>query len=86
MQENFKDGQQKSLNIEFTLVWKADRRKATVWMLSPFRFFEVPWAVAHLCPWNTPGKNIEVACHSLLQGIFPTQGWNPGLLYYGRGL
>ena len=30
-----------------------------------FRFF---------CPWNTPGKNTGVGCHSLLQGIFPTQG------------
>ena len=25
------------------------------------------------------GKNIGVGCHSLLQGIFPTQGSNPGL-------
>ena len=28
---------------------------------------------------NSPRKNTEVGCHSLLQGIFPTQGWNPGL-------
>ena len=29
--------------------------------------------------WNSPGKNTGVlACHSLLQGIFPTQGLNPG--------
>ena len=27
-----------------------------------------------------PGKNIGVGCHSLLQGTFPTQGWNSGLL------
>ena len=26
-----------------------------------------------------PGKNIEVGCHALLQGIFPTQDLNPGL-------
>ena len=26
------------------------------------------------CPWNFPGKNAGVGCHSLLQGIFPTQG------------
>ena len=26
-----------------------------------------------LCPWNSPGKNTGVGCHSLLQGIFPTQ-------------
>ena len=32
-----------------------------------------------LCPWNSPGKNTRVGCHSLLQGIFPTQGSNPGL-------
>ena len=29
---------------------------------------------------NSPGKNTEVDCHSLLQGIFLTQGSNPGLL------
>ena len=27
------------------------------------------------------GKNTGVGCHALLQGIFPTQGSNPGLLY-----
>ena len=32
-----------------------------------------------LCPWNSPGKNTGVGCHSLLHGIFPTQGSNPGL-------
>ena len=32
-----------------------------------------------LCPWNSPGKNTAVGSHSLLQGIFPTQGSNPGL-------
>ena len=31
------------------------------------------------CPWNFPGKNTGVVCHFLLQGIFPTQGSNPGL-------
>ena len=30
-------------------------------------------------PWNSPGKNTEVGSLSLLQGIFPTQGLNPGL-------
>ena len=24
---------------------------------------------------DSPGKNTEVGCHALLQGIFPTQGW-----------
>ena len=29
-----------------------------------------------LCPWDSPGKSTGVVCHALLQGIFPTQGWN----------
>ena len=32
-------------------------------------------------PWNSPGQNNGVGSHSLLQGTFPTQGWNPGLLH-----
>ena len=32
-----------------------------------------------LCPWDCPGKNTEVDCHFLLQGIFPTQGSNQHL-------
>ena len=32
-----------------------------------------------LCPWDSPGKNSAVGCHALPQGIFPTQGSNPGL-------
>ena len=30
---------------------------------------------------DSPGKNTGVGCHALLQGIFPTQRWNPGLLH-----
>ena len=29
-------------------------------------------------PWNCPGQNTGVGSFSLLQGIFPTQGSNPG--------
>ena len=29
---------------------------------------------------HSPGKNIGVGCHARLQGIFPTQESNPGLL------
>ena len=35
-----------------------------------------PWTKS---PWDFPGKNTGVGCHFLLQGIFPTQGSNPGL-------
>ena len=34
-----------------------------------------------LCPWNSPGKT-GVGSHSLLQGIFLTQGANLGLLHW----
>ena len=27
-----------------------------------------------LCPWDSPGKNTEMGCHSLPQRIYPTQG------------
>ena len=35
-----------------------------------------------LCPWDSLDKNTGVGSHSLLQGIFRTQGLNLGLLYY----
>ena len=41
--------------------------------LSPARLF---------CPWDSPGKNTGVGCHSLLQGILPTQESKPGLLHF----
>ena len=42
-----------------------------------------PWTVALQIPlpWNSPGKNIGVGCHCLLQGIFLTQGLNLSILY-----
>ena len=35
-------------------------------------------------PWNSPGQNTGVGSLSLLQGIFPTQGSNLGLLHRRR--
>ena len=32
-------------------------------------------------PWDSPGQDTGVGSLSLLQGIFPTQGSNPGLLH-----
>ena len=42
--------------------------------------------VAQSCPtfWNSSGQNTGVGSLSLLQGIFPTQGSNPGLPHCGR--
>ena len=44
--------------------------------VQPYRL----WPARLLCPWNSPSKNTGVGCHSLLQGVFPTQGTNPCLL------
>ena len=46
------------------------------------QLFATLWTVAcqSPCPWDSPGKNIGVGCHALLQGIFLTQGLNPCLL------
>ena len=35
-------------------------------------------------PWNSPGQNTGMGSLSLLQGIFPTQGSNPGLPHCRR--
>ena len=41
------------------------------------------WTIFHQVPLSMdfPGKNTGVGCHFLLQGIFPTQGSNPNLLF-----
>ena len=56
--------------------------------LSRVRLFVTPWTVAHEAPPSMEflGKNIGVGCHFLLQGIFPTQGLNPGLPHCGQTL
>ena len=45
--------------------------------------YEIPWTVACQVPlfMDSPGKNTRVGSHSLLQGLFPAQGSNPGLLH-----
>ena len=52
-----------------------------VCMLSHFshvQHFLTLWIIATrlLCPWDSPGKNTSVGCHTLLQGILPTLGSN----------
>ena len=39
------------------------------------------WTARVFCPWDFPGKNTGVGFYLFLQGIFPTQGSNPGLLH-----
>ena len=40
------------------------------------------WPTRLLSPWDSPGTDTGVGCHALLQGIFPTQGLNPGLCHW----
>ena len=51
--------------------WSEWKSLSHVWLCHP-----------KLCPWNSPIKNTGVNCHALLQGIFLTQGSNPGLLHF----
>ena len=42
------------------------------------------WPYGLYSPWNSPSQNTGADSLSLLQGIFPTQGSNPGLLHCGH--
>ena len=42
------------------------------------------WPHGQYSPWNFSGQNTGVGSLSLLQGIFSTQGSNPGLLHCGQ--
>ena len=44
-----------------------------------FSHIDSLWPHGLYSPWNSPGKNTGVGNLFLLQGIFPTQGSNPGL-------
>ena len=45
--------------------------------------FETPWIITHQAPLSMEFSRQEYCCRqpSLLQGLFPTQGSNPGLLH-----
>ena len=44
------------------------------------------WPSQLLSPWNSPGKNTGVGCHSLFQWIFQTQRSNPSLPHCWQSL
>ena len=54
----------------------------TVKSISHVQLFVTPCTVDHQAPLSMvfPGKNIGVGSHFYLQGIFPIQGLNLGLL------
>ena len=51
-------------------------------VLSHVWLFGTPWTIACEAPLSMEilqERILEWGCHALIQGIFPTQGWNPGL-------
>ena len=55
------------------LKWSECKLLSRVWL------FVTPYS-----PWNSPGQNTGVGSLSLLQGIFLTQGSNPGIPHCGQ--
>ena len=49
--------------------------------LRPYGLYIDPWTILRIPLRNSPGQNTGVGTLSLLQGIVPTQGSNPGLLH-----
>ena len=56
-------------------VWESESRSVMSYSLLPHGLYS---------SWNSPGQNTGVDSLSLLQGIFPTQGSNPGLPHCRR--
>ena len=70
--------------IEMAATGKETRRAPRP--LSPKGQMENAQGLNILCPKNSPGKNTAVGSHSLLQGLFPTQGSNLGLQHCRHSL
>ena len=60
--------------------WKS----VSCWVMSDSLWPQGLYPLRLLCPWDPPGKNTGMGSHSLLQGIFPTQGMNLDLLHCRR--
>ena len=56
-------------------VYESESRSVVSYSLQPQGLYS---------PWNSPGQNTGMGSLSLLQGIFPTQGSNPGLSHCGQ--
>ena len=72
------------IKARHSFIWgSSDGQMYLSCVLSCIQLFEVPWTVAHEAPLpgNFLDKNTGVGCHFLLQGIFPTQGWNLHFLH-----
>ena len=61
--------------IEFSSEWVSESCSVPSNSLRPHGLYS---------PWNSPSQNTRVGSLSLIQGIFPTQRSNPGLLHCRR--
>ena len=64
--------QRRGFGVKLFWKWKS---LGCVWL------FATPWLYS---TWKSPGQNTGVGSHSLLKGIFPIQGLNPGLPHCTR--
>ena len=58
------------LTVSTNVKWKWNSLSCVLLFVTPYS------------PWNSPDQNTGVGSLSLLQGIFPTQGSNPGLPHF----
>ena len=73
--------------IKLCPIWRLNAKKLRESNLScPTLCDPIDCSPPGFCPWNSPGKNTGVGCHSPLQGIFLTQGLNPGLPHCRQSL
>ena len=79
-----------SVLFDLQSVWFTDLREALTKILQVLLserhsvMSDFLWPHGLCSPWNSPGQNTGVGSLSLLQGIFPTQGSNPGLPHCRR--
>ena len=66
------------INITMKVEIKSSSHSVISDSLQPYGLY----LARQLCPWSSPGKNIGLGCHFLLQGIFPIQGSNLQILYH----
>ena len=75
-----------NLSREWELLTAINKKKFMQWVPASLRLLKSDSATPRTAasPWDSPGRNTGVGCRALLQGIFPTQGLNPGLLHGRR--
>ena len=61
------------------LIWSDKKKLVKVKVQIVQSDLTLCWPCELYSPWNSPGQNIRVGSLSLLQGVFSTQGSDPGL-------